>query len=281
MKVIILIFLLVPLFSFCQPSKQLQSLIDAEINFAQTSKTKSTKEAFVSFFSDSGLIFRPGPIFGKKFWQEAKEGSDLLTWEPVFAEISFAGDIGYTTGPWEFRSNRDDSIAVATGYFVSIWKKENDQWKVALDMGVSFPATSLKEPLNFPAQSKGVVNQDGSGIMLKELMTREWEFIWAQRENWRMAFGNFSTSGVRLYRPGHFPYIDDESKKRLFAETDKKYSYDPTGGAVSSSGDLGYVYGKVIIITNDASVANGNYLRIWKKQTSTWRIVLDVVNLPR
>jgi ketosteroid isomerase-like protein len=227
------------------------------------------------------LIFRPGPIFGKKFWQEAKEGSDLLTWEPVFADISSAGEIGYTTGPWEFRSKRNDSTAVATGYFVSVWKKENDQWKVALDMGVSFPPTSLKEPLNFPVQGKGVVNQNGSGIMLKDLMTREWEFIWAQHENWRMAIDNFSTSGARLYRPGHFPYIDDESKKRLFAETDKKYSYDPIGGSVSSSGDLGYVYGKVTVVTNDADDANGNYLRIWRKQTSTWKIVLDVVNMPR
>ncbi len=139
----VLIFLLLPFFSFCQPSKQLQSLIDAEKSFAQTSKAKSTKEAFVSFFSDSGLIFRPGPVLAKKFWQDAKEGSDLLTWEPVFADISFAGDMGYTTGPWEFRSNRGDSVAAATGYFVSVWKREKDQWKVALDMGVSFPATAL------------------------------------------------------------------------------------------------------------------------------------------
>ena len=281
MKAINLIFILIPLFSFCQPSNQLQSLINAERTFAQTSKSKSTKEAFVSFLSDSGLIFRPGPILGKKFWQEAKEGSDLLTWEPVFADISAGGDMGYTTGPWEYRNNRGDSTATATGYFVSVWKKESGQWKVALDMGVSFPATSIKEPLNFPVQSKELMKQNASKISLQELMKREWEFIWAQHENWRTAFVNFSTSGVRLYRPGHFPYIDDESKNQLFAETDKKYSYDLTGASLSASGDLGYVYGKVIVITNDAGVANGNYLRIWRKQSSTWQIVLDVVNMPR
>src|SRR5262245_48043700 len=98
MRAISMVVLLIPLLSFCQSSKQLQSLIDAERSFAQTSKVKSTREAFVSFLSDSGLIFRPGPILGKKFWQEAKEGSDLLTWEPVFADISYAGDMGYTTG---------------------------------------------------------------------------------------------------------------------------------------------------------------------------------------
>ncbi|MGZ8523686.1 MAG: hypothetical protein ACXWV1_04615 [Chitinophagaceae bacterium] len=52
--------------------------------FAQTSKDKSIREAFITNFSDSGIIFQAGPILGRKFWQDAEQGTGLVTWKPVF-----------------------------------------------------------------------------------------------------------------------------------------------------------------------------------------------------
>jgi ketosteroid isomerase-like protein len=92
------------------------------------------------------------------------------------------------------------------------------------------------------------------------------------------------TDHTRFYRPGSFPFIDDESRKKLFSETDKKFNYEMIDGAVSSTGDFGYVYGKAIIeAINDGSARKqtGNYLRIWKKEKGEWKIVLDLVNLAR
>ncbi len=110
--------------------------------------------------SDSGFIFQAGPVLGKKFWQEAEQGTDLLTWEPIFADISSSGDLGYTTGPWEFRTKRDDTNPVAGGYYVSVWKKENNNWKVALDIGISYPLTlSQKETFHFSSPAVNVKNE--------------------------------------------------------------------------------------------------------------------------
>jgi len=67
------------------------------------------------FLADDGIIFQPGPVNGKKFWGERPARKGLLSWEPVFADVSRAGDLGYTTGPWEFRPNGREDQPVAFG----------------------------------------------------------------------------------------------------------------------------------------------------------------------
>jgi ketosteroid isomerase-like protein len=63
--------------------------------------------------------------------------NNSLTWSPVGAEISAAGDLGYTYGTFEFRSkDKDGKVVVDHGKYTSIWKKQKDgSWKVVLDMG--------------------------------------------------------------------------------------------------------------------------------------------------
>jgi ketosteroid isomerase-like protein len=60
-----------------------------------------------------------------------------LTWTPVGADISSAGDLGYTYGTYEFESkDKDGKSVVEHGKYTSIWKKQKDgNWKVVLDMG--------------------------------------------------------------------------------------------------------------------------------------------------
>jgi len=65
-----------------------------------------------------------------------------LVWTPVYADISSAGDLGYTSGTFEFRSHdKNGRPTVDYGKYTSIWKKQSDgSWKVVLDMGNASPA---------------------------------------------------------------------------------------------------------------------------------------------
>jgi ketosteroid isomerase-like protein len=67
-----------------------------------------------------------------------------LTWSPVGADISSAGDLGYTYGTYEFSAiGKDGKSVVEHGKYTSIWKKQKDGgWKVALDMGNASPDTA-------------------------------------------------------------------------------------------------------------------------------------------
>src|SRR5687768_7313068 len=94
----------------------LQSLVDAERAFARASEEKGTREAFLAVIADDGILFRPAAVNGKKWLLDhpapASPKRSSLSWQPRFADISAAGDMGYTTGPWEFREDIKDAKPV-------------------------------------------------------------------------------------------------------------------------------------------------------------------------
>src|SRR5947209_5514670 len=81
----------------------LNSLVEAERAFARASVARGTRAAFLENLADDSVIFHPHPVDGKTWWTAQAKRPGLLTWRPVFADVSGAGDLGYTTGPWEFR----------------------------------------------------------------------------------------------------------------------------------------------------------------------------------
>src|SRR5436309_1917582 len=80
---------------------QLRTLVETERAFSRTSEDKGIREAFSAFIADDGILFRPRAVKGKEWMQQhplpASATRLLLTWQPVFAAISRARDLGYTT----------------------------------------------------------------------------------------------------------------------------------------------------------------------------------------
>ena len=62
----------------------------------------------------------------------------VLSWHPRRAETASSGDFGYTYGPWEIRKKEGGPILVK-GYYGTVWKKVNGEWKAIFDMGNESP----------------------------------------------------------------------------------------------------------------------------------------------
>jgi ketosteroid isomerase-like protein len=100
-------------------------------------------EGYMSYYADDAVEVPNGAeaIHGKaniaKTMSFLNDKSNQLTWTPVDAGISISGDLGWTSGTYEFRSkDKDDKTKVEHGKYTSIWKKQPDgNWKVVLDMG--------------------------------------------------------------------------------------------------------------------------------------------------
>jgi ketosteroid isomerase-like protein len=122
----------------------LQAVVDAERAFSRASEEKGTRESFLAFIAEDGILFRPSAVYGKKWMLEhpvaPSPKRSLLIWQPIFAEISAAGDMGFTTGPWEFKQDISDQKPVGFGQFATVWKKQTDgTWKFVVDLGISNP----------------------------------------------------------------------------------------------------------------------------------------------
>jgi len=100
------------------------------------SQTTKDMNKFVSYFAPDARSIRREPVAtGSRDHGYVHE--DLATpgfaiqWTPTKAEVSAAGDVGYTVGTYEASMNG----ATEKGKYVTVWKKQSDgTWKVAEDI---------------------------------------------------------------------------------------------------------------------------------------------------
>jgi ketosteroid isomerase-like protein len=136
-SVVLAIALLCPVVGEGAASAALDSLVAAERAFATRSVEHGVRDAFLAYLAEDGVIFSPLATNGRQAWESRAPVAATLVWEPVFAEVSAAGDLGYTTGPWELRPN-DSQRPTGYGHYVSVWQKQADgALRVAVDIGIA------------------------------------------------------------------------------------------------------------------------------------------------
>src|SRR4030095_16654649 len=129
----------------------LASLTATERAFARTSVEKGFRESFLTFFANDGIFFQPQPVKARETLraQPAKPQTFTLNWEPIFGDVSDAGDLGFTTGPYPLSDNSQQDSPPQHGCFFSVWKVQSDgSWKVVIDAGILTPGplSSVERP---------------------------------------------------------------------------------------------------------------------------------------
>jgi ketosteroid isomerase-like protein len=266
----------------------LKSMVETERSFSRMSEEKGIRESFAAFISDDGILFRPGPVFGKKWMRDnplpPSPTRPLLTWQPIFAAVSRAGDLGYTTGPWQFKKDITDAKPAGFGNFMTVWKKQADgSWKFALDLGISNPepkgpATVWQAPDN--SQSSEHFKRANREAERAALLGADREFSQASAEQGaRPAFLSFAASDVRLFRNDKFPFVGRMAAADALVPLTSEWTWKPSFADVSVSGDLGYTYGLYELRDKTGTVSEkGNYARVWKKVGDAWKLVIDVAD---
>src|SRR5437667_10345470 len=104
------LFLSSLLFVTPAPRPSAKPLVDAEHAFAKLAAEKGVKEAFLANLANESALFRPRPVDGKKWLNANPATPGFLSWEPAVAEISSSSDLGYTSGPWEYREKAGEKV---------------------------------------------------------------------------------------------------------------------------------------------------------------------------
>src|SRR5215510_9858976 len=178
--------------STCIAQRSIDSMVQAEKNFANTSLVGSTKEAFVKFIDTAGIVFEKGnPVNGFELYTKSERRPGILTWEPEYAEISSSNDFGYTTGPWKYYANTLKDDPLAKGHFVTVWHlNDNGEWKFLIDFGVNYNLESKKMSLKKVRNGKEESKENGS----QSLREAEERFIQAFKTQGKQAYNLFLSS---------------------------------------------------------------------------------------
>lgn len=274
------------------PESDFASLVTAERAFASSAATEGLRAAFLEYLAETSIVFAPGPTDGRKRYEAIKPGPALLSWEPVHAEVSAAGDLGYTTGPWEFRRNGAGGDPDARGDYVSVWRRQDDgSWRVVLDVGTSREVPALSEgPIDLAPEGRETIEGPQPAEELPDaresLRKAEADATASARSDGAATLLELAMPSIRVYREGSVPLIGVPAAREALATERGARLWTPSGVEVARSGDLGVTWGS----TGPAGapeqaggnpvppVATGSYVRIWRRSPGgTWRLVLDLL----
>jgi hypothetical protein len=258
-------------------AQAVRSLVEAERNFYRTGQEQGTRAAFLAFLADSGIIFRPGPVNGRRTWNEREENGLDLVWEPTFAAVSRSADFGYDTGPAKWRANKKEKEFSGYGHFVSIWRKEPDgAWKVYLDCGIEHAKpTEKSETLRTIVPEEPKAGEPEGTVRQRAFGDAQRDFVTVAKLDFTKAFREFGGDEVRLYRDGSLPTVGKDAGAKLLGPEQAGMALEVIAGNMSSSSDLAYYYGKYSDTRSQGPEA-GHFLQIWQTTaTGAWKLVLD------
>lgn len=119
---------------FAQPANIAVSM--TELKFSKHSERSGIKSAFITFLSDSCVMYNEGKLVkGKPLYQNRPdEEKNILKWYPDYIVAPEDGNLALSTGNYLLISKKDSS-RVSEGRFYTIWKKEGEEYKVVFDTG--------------------------------------------------------------------------------------------------------------------------------------------------
>ncbi|MBI2430226.1 MAG: DUF4440 domain-containing protein [Ignavibacteriales bacterium] len=260
--------------SFCAAQINLESvareIAESESAFSKMAVEQGINAAFLEYLADDCVMFNPLPVKGKDLYRDPPERKNILSWKPTRVEIAGSGDYGFSTGPWEIRKAKNDTPA-AYGHFFSIWKKQqNGDWKVALDLGISYPKEKTRQE---SLQIRTSSTKNGTRGMNKDLvLNAEQIFAKGADRSYTEAYVQQASEQIRVYRDGHFPAEGKVKGKNLVTLDAKKYTFDPLAADIAPSGDLGYAYGVAVTPEKDSNL----FVHVWRLEKE-WKIAIDIL----
>jgi len=261
-----------------QSSSSLDSILNTERSFAALSKNTNSRNAFLQYLDDSSVtVVNKQFVTGRSSWQGRKADSSLLFWRPLFAGISRDGDMGFTSGPWEWTKNRDGEKPAAFGQYATVWRKDRaGNWKIAIDLGVFYPQADPRQmqPSSTPVEK---ARPEKSLSALKDLRASEMEYLSKLNSKGISFDPGFFAGDAHILRAMHWTFIGDTAFHRVPPSTSGLH-FLLADAYVSSSGDLGYSYGKIeAASSNEKESPGSSWLHIWKLTDGKWKIVLDSI----
>lgn len=264
----------------------LTEMVETERAFSRMSEEKGIRESFTEFIAEDGILFRPSAVLGKKWMREnplpPSTTRPLLIWQPILAGISRAGDLGYTTGPWQFKTDIKDSKFSGFGNFMTVWKKQPDgKWRFVVDLGISNPDPKSQPELLSVRPSSGHFNRTDAIAGREDLLNTERSFSQVSLDRGAVeAFLRYAAVDVRVLRNQHQPFIGRRSALKAMPALATEFRWTPQAGDVSTSGDLGYTYGLYYLRDKATNTLKetGNYMRVWRKINGAWKLILEVTD---
>ncbi len=263
------------------PESHVLPVVEAERAFSERSQERGRKAAFLDNLAADSVVFAPGPTPGREHYEAQPDVAGELTWKPGFAEVSRAGDLGYTTGLYTLA--RKDGIRF--GHYAAVWRKQDRRWKVVAEGSNHHPPPlAVAEKFDYRPAPPGRAKPPKVEMEpeRRRLLAAERILLAAWVGQGSTALLAHATDDVRFLPADAQPVIGRGALQSALAVSRAELSFTPAGGQISSSGDLGYTYGSATRKAGPNAPAEvGGYLRVWRRsERGVWQVALELHAMP-
>ncbi len=276
-------------FALAQPAETRDELIkklaETERAFAHRSEAAGPSVAFYEFFAEEGIGVQPQP-HRTRAEKPTEKDTFALTWKPLYTDLSQAGDLGVSSGPWEL-TPEGAKEPQAFGYFVSIWKRQpSGEYRVIHDGGTrTEPFDASQRALAWKAappsayQAKQPVDVTMETIGVNQLEAKFADDLLERGAG--IAYGKYLADDARVYRVRSYPRTTrTEIDTHLQQIAGDKIKLTPLQATVAASGDLAHAWGELAITPKQGPARTGYYTHVWKRNASgEWKLSIDVWSL--
>jgi ketosteroid isomerase-like protein len=258
------------------------SVVDADRAFAAVATQSTYADALLSALEEDGVLFVEQQVRGRIWakWSGAPKGK--FSWEPSWAAVSSAGELGVTSGPIAYAAPAPDSSW--TGQYVTVWARTGSAWQAALTMAIKGSAGSTVAfaphvPAGDGRPKGGPGAREASRATL--LIADRGLAAAAMASGSPVAIPRVAASDARLLRAGALPYVGPDAMRAGLAAHDDhdgiRTVWQTRDVRMARSGDLGAAYGTYERQNPSGGVVEGGtYLRVWERQPDGgWRILVD------
>jgi ketosteroid isomerase-like protein len=262
----------------------LQQIAAAENAFADYAAANGTKAAFLKYAASDAIVFNPNPRNAREIWSKKEDKRFLLEWRPHWIDADATGNIGLSTGSWEFSPKAGDA-SVAWGEFFTIWKRQpNGEWLWVLDVGIDHEKAPVpKNAWNSPKIGAETKSKNGGETWqsLEAHFSQTLSGSVKAGENGVFnAYKTFFSDQVRLLRADHLPFQGKSRAMEFITKQKGTVKTNPLGGEIVS--DFAYTHGEYELTLADGKIQKGHFVRTWRHEPKGWRITADfAIPLPK
>lgn len=255
-----------------------KSLVNAEKAFAEEATKKGTNAAFLKYLADDGLVFRPNPVNGKKFYATAKDMKNL-SWTPTTARASRSGDLGFTSGSYMV-----DGAKKSYGHYLSVWRVNDGNWEVILDLGTETNKPLKNAVTNFVEPKDHNIPKLANAKDLKaskEIINATEKTLNTTLKSYgASAFAGFLNKDAQLMFPGTDLIVGKENIQAFNNRMIDKISLKTSGFDKALGSDIAYTFGVATIDYKTDLRESFHYVFIWERQADgNWNIMNQIFTL--
>ena len=236
-----------------------------ELEFSKACAEIGIYQATTKYISDEGILFKPGPVNGKKYQSQNHPAPIFIKTYPESVEASLAGDMGFVTGYWEQSSSKPNSSPASFGMFSTVWRKQsNGDWKVVIAnaIGGINPQEFQKYQMGHKWEEIECRNGKNEESVLKT----------DSKLNEAIASKNSSLS--HYYEAKHQVLQNHKIPTDISLISLQGSKWNSMRGITSEMHDMAYTYGS---FTDSTTKKEQYYLRFWKKNShNQWRVFMDL-----